>query len=99
MKTLLKIAALILLGVIAIKLAFGLLAVTLGLIIPLAILFFIGLIIWKIIGGKEIWQKITGKQQKTFVPTSPNWQTDDDLNNYKFPSQEIERKKPNSLKY
>jgi hypothetical protein len=99
MKTLLKIAALILLGIIAIKLAFGLLAFTLGLIIPLAILFFVGFIVWKIIGGKEIWQKLTGSQQKTFVHTQSNWQMDEDLIDYKFPSQEIERKKPNSLKY
>jgi len=102
MKTLLKIAALILLGVIAIKLAFGLLALVIGLIIPLAVLGLVGLIVWKLIGGKTLWQKLTSKTQlNPTVPTPPAWQMDmdEDLNSYQTSNEYLEHKKTTSLKY
>ncbi|MBI4854124.1 MAG: hypothetical protein HY819_20195 [Acidobacteria bacterium] len=100
MKKLLKIAALILLGVIAIKLAFGLLALAIGLVIPLAVLCLVGLIVWKLIGGQNIWQKLTNKPQtKPYVAVPPAWESDNDLTSYENLDKYIERKQNTSIKH
>ena len=95
MKKFLKIAGLILLGIIAIKLAVGLIALTIGLIIPLAILAIIGLVIWKLVDGDKILQKFTKKPST--IATPPLWQMDmdDDFTSYQQP----EIKKNTKLKY
>ncbi len=71
MKTLLKIAVVLILGIIAIKLLFGLLVLAVSLSIPLILLSLIGFVIWKIVGG-------TNATNKTFTTNQPlySWQND-----------------------
>ncbi len=89
MKTLLKVAAILILGIIAIKLAFGLLAVAISVAIPLLLLYLIGLFVWKIIDGKKLWDNFFGAKKSSSInePFLPNWQDDDfnqQLNQYDY---------------
>ncbi len=100
MKTILKVAAIFILGIIAIKLAFGLLAVAISVAIPLLLLYLIGLFVWKIIGDKNLWDNFFGAKKSANINEHvlPNWQNDDfnqQLNQYDY----SKNKNPNYMKY